>query len=171
MRKLLIVLGGILAAAISQQLVDEFKAWTPWLTRRLVMIAVCIAPTPAKERCTEEWLSHLEQMPGQIGQILASIGFISAGFWIQLESRDWKLQLSETWKNVRNHAVMYTFVASIVARVQLRRGLVWMGILREKPAVITPELNQAILLVLLIAVVALCQKSLFPTFPPESPAT
>jgi hypothetical protein len=171
MRKLLIVFSGILAAAVSQQLVDEFKAWTPWLTRTLVMIAARTAPRSAKERCTEEWLSHLEEIPGQIGKILAAVGFISAGWWIQLESRNWKERATKTLNNVRDQALMYTFIASIVVRTWLRRVLVWTGVLREKPTAISPELNQAILVVLLIAVIALCQKSLFPKFPPESPAT
>ena len=171
MRKLLIVFGGILAAAISQQLVDEFKAWTPRLTRTLLMIAARIAPTSAKERHAEEWLSHLEEIPGQIGKILAAMGFIGAGFWIQLESGSWKEQATETLKNVRNQAIMYAFFASILLRIWLRRGLVGIGILRDKPVVIPPELNQAVLVILLVVFVALCQKSLFPTLTPESPAT
>lgn len=170
MRKLLIVFSTILAATISQQLVDEFKAWTPWLTRKLVMIAAHIAPTSAKERCAEEWLSHLEEIPGQIGKILAAIGFIGAGFWIQLESRNWKERATEGLKYVRNQAVMYMFFATVLLRIWLRRGLAWFGVLHEKP-VTSPELNQAVLVVLLIAFVALCQKSLLSTFPPESPAT
>lgn len=171
MRKLLIVFGGILAAAISQQLVDEFKAWTPWLTRTLLMIAARIAPTSANERYAEEWSSHLEEIPGQIGKILAAMGFIGAGFWIQLESHNWKEQATGKLKNVRNQAVIYTFFASIVLRIWLRRGLVGIGILRDKPVVITPELNQAVLVILLVAFVAFCRELLFPTLPPESPAT
>src|SRR5215469_9793045 len=70
---------GIVAAASSKILADEFKAWRPRLTRELVALAVRRLPGEQRERYSEEWLSHVEEVPGEVGKVLASIGLLWAG--------------------------------------------------------------------------------------------
>jgi hypothetical protein len=82
--QLALVVGSILAASFSQQLADEFKAWTPWLTRRLVALAVRILPENERERYNEEWLSFVDEMPGQIGKAIVSVGLIFGSLGISL---------------------------------------------------------------------------------------
>jgi lipopolysaccharide/colanic/teichoic acid biosynthesis glycosyltransferase len=69
---------GVLATAFSQQLTDEFKAWIPWIVRNAIRRAVARLPEDQKDRFTEEWESHVNEVPGQIGKIYVALGFLSA---------------------------------------------------------------------------------------------
>src|ERR1700751_4821393 len=75
-----VILGvlGIIAAAVSRQLTDEFKAWTPWITRRLIRRAARRLPDEQRDRFEEEWLSHLNEIPGEVGKVIAALGFVRA---------------------------------------------------------------------------------------------
>jgi hypothetical protein len=72
-----LVASSILIAAFSRQLADEFKAWTPWLVRKLIAHAVRRLPVDRRERYGEEWSSHVEEIPGEIGKILVTLSL----FW------------------------------------------------------------------------------------------
>jgi hypothetical protein len=69
---------GIIATAASRQLADEFKAWTPWITEWLVRRAAHKLPEKQRDRCEEEWLSHIYETPGEVGKLIAAIGFLFA---------------------------------------------------------------------------------------------
>lgn len=70
--------GGIVVSALSQQLTDELKDWTPWVTEQLVRLAVSRLPKDRQERFGEEWRGHIIEVPGEIGRIIVSVGFIIA---------------------------------------------------------------------------------------------
>jgi hypothetical protein len=70
---------GIVAAASSKILADEFKAWVPGLIRKLLAFAVYRLPEERRERYSEEWSSYLTEMPGDIGTVLAALGLIWNG--------------------------------------------------------------------------------------------
>jgi len=78
---------GIFAAASSRILADEVKAWSPRLTKRLIALAVRRLPENQRERYSEEWLSFIEEIPGEIGKVVAALGLICAGVRIGLASR------------------------------------------------------------------------------------
>jgi hypothetical protein len=69
---------GIIAAAASRQLADEFKAWTPWIIERLIKRAVRKLPEDWRDRFEEEWLSHIHETPGEVGKLMAALGFLFA---------------------------------------------------------------------------------------------
>jgi hypothetical protein len=69
---------GIIAAAVSRQLADEFKAWTPWVTKLLIRRAVRKLPDEQKDRYEEEWLSHVNEIPGEVGKLVAAFGLFPA---------------------------------------------------------------------------------------------
>src|SRR4051812_40673019 len=75
---ILMAILGVLGAAFSRQLTDEFKAWTPWLVDRLIRRAVRNLPDSCRERLDEEWRSHVNEIPGQIGQLIVAFGFLTA---------------------------------------------------------------------------------------------
>ncbi len=75
---IIVFLGGIIAAAFSQQLTDEFKAWMPRIVRRVIRKAVNRLPEDQRERFEEEWRSHVDEVPGEIGKICVALGFLSA---------------------------------------------------------------------------------------------
>jgi hypothetical protein len=78
--------GGILAAALSNQIADEFKAWTPWLTRQLIQLWVSKIPTGiedrdgenVRDRYREEWTRLIEDTPGQIGKLVEAASLFKA---------------------------------------------------------------------------------------------
>lgn len=79
-RVVLLAVLGILAAAISRQLTDEFKAWTPWLIKRCIQRAVRQLPESLRERYTDEWQSHINEIPGEVGKLFEALGFLRASW-------------------------------------------------------------------------------------------
>ena len=51
---------------------DEFKAWAPWLTERLIDLAVAGLPEDQRSRYAEEWRSHVNDVPGDLSKIFAA---------------------------------------------------------------------------------------------------
>jgi hypothetical protein len=69
---------GVLGAALSRQCGDEFKAWVPWIVKLFLQRAIERLPENQRERYEEEWRSHLDQVPGEIGKLIVAIGLLSA---------------------------------------------------------------------------------------------
>lgn len=68
----------IIAGAVSQQLTSEFKEWTCWIVERLVRRSVRQLPRDERNRFSEEWRSHINETPGQIGKVVAALDFVRA---------------------------------------------------------------------------------------------
>jgi Bacterial sugar transferase len=75
---IIVLLWGVIAGAFSQQLTDEFKAWIPWIVRRVIRKAVARLPQNQRERFEEEWQSHIDEVPGEIGKIYVALGCLFA---------------------------------------------------------------------------------------------
>jgi hypothetical protein len=75
---ILAVILWLLGSAFSRQLTDEFKVWTPWLTDWLTQYAVRKLPENQRERFAEEWRSHINDTPGEIGKICVALGLLLA---------------------------------------------------------------------------------------------
>ncbi|MGA8610701.1 MAG: sugar transferase [Xanthobacteraceae bacterium] len=80
----IIILGilGLLGTAISRQMTDEFKAWTPWIIRHIIDCAVRMLPKNRRERFAEEWPSHVNDIPGDIGKLIFALGCVIAALEI-----------------------------------------------------------------------------------------
>jgi lipopolysaccharide/colanic/teichoic acid biosynthesis glycosyltransferase len=107
---------GVLAAALSQQLTDEFKAWIPWVVKHLVRRAVARLPEDQKDRFTEEWQSHVNEVPGQIGKIYVALGFLSAARQMASIHNSWYVQhpVSEVRIRLMDLACSVTFIFLLV---------------------------------------------------------
>lgn len=68
----------IFAACAAKVLADEFKAWAPFLTEKIIAVAVRAAPEHLRSRLAEEWLSHVNDTPGDLGKLYSALGFIWA---------------------------------------------------------------------------------------------
>jgi lipopolysaccharide/colanic/teichoic acid biosynthesis glycosyltransferase len=75
---LAVLLGGVLRMVLSRQLADEFKAWTPWVVEGFVKHAVSRLPEDQRKRFGEEWRSHVNAVPGEIGKFIVAFGFLMA---------------------------------------------------------------------------------------------
>jgi len=89
----------VFAAALSRLLAEEFGAWTPSIIRSLIKIAVARLPEMKRERFTEEWQSHVNDVPGRIGKLLVAVGFLKAAHKI-------------AWRDARDEA-LEAFVRTI----------------------------------------------------------
>ena len=69
---------GVLGAAISRQMTDEFKAWVPWMIRHIIDRAVRTLPEDQRQRFAEEWRSHVNEIPGDAGKLIVALGFLVA---------------------------------------------------------------------------------------------
>src|SRR5690349_15378191 len=74
----LVAILGVIGAACSRLLADETKAWLPWLTEWLIQRAVSRLPDNDRPRRDEEWRSHVNDTPGDLGKIFAAAGFCRA---------------------------------------------------------------------------------------------
>jgi hypothetical protein len=74
---MIVAVVGIFAAALSRQLTDEFEAWTQWIINHLVNRAVRRFAEEERSRFEEEWLAHVNELPGKIDKIIAALGFLS----------------------------------------------------------------------------------------------
>ena len=70
--------GAVLFAIIVRQSTDEFKAWTPRLTSRILELAVSKLPQEQRARMREEWAAHIDETPGEIGKWIEAAGFLSS---------------------------------------------------------------------------------------------
>jgi Bacterial sugar transferase len=68
----------ILRALLSRLLTEEIKEWTPWVVERTISSAVSMLPDRERERYEEEWRSHINELPGQLGKLYAACGFLVA---------------------------------------------------------------------------------------------
>jgi len=75
---LAVFLAATLGRAFSAMATDELKAWVPWITEWLVKRAVAVLPEERRERFEEEWRSHLDDVPGQIGKLIVALGLLTA---------------------------------------------------------------------------------------------
>jgi hypothetical protein len=68
----------LLGASVAKLLADEFKAWAPSIVEKIVSFAVRRAPQHLRERLAEEWRSHVNETPGDLGKLCVALGFIWA---------------------------------------------------------------------------------------------
>jgi hypothetical protein len=81
------VIGAIFVATMSRLLSDEFKAWGPCIIEHLICFAVRRLPAKYRKRFSEEWRSHITEVPGDIAKIIVAFGFIRASRAIRYRFR------------------------------------------------------------------------------------
>jgi hypothetical protein len=69
---------GTFGTALSGLLTKEFEAWIPWIIQHVIHRAVMRVPTAQRERFEEEWQSHVNEVPGEIGKLTVALGFLTA---------------------------------------------------------------------------------------------
>jgi hypothetical protein len=69
---------GILAAVLNRLSGGALRTWIPWFTQRLLDLAIKRLPEDQGERFGEEWASHINEVPGDVGKIAFAWGCVSA---------------------------------------------------------------------------------------------
>jgi hypothetical protein len=98
----------VIGAASSRLLADEFKAWLPSVIKHLIGWAVRSVPEDKRERYAEEWQSHIDETPGEIGKLIVGLGLLPAAWKLsrispkprarQIEEIVTALRYLERWK-------------------------------------------------------------------------
>ena len=68
----------IFVAALSRLLADDFRAWTPLVIERLILLAIAKLPKDQRGRFGEEWRSHIADTPGDLSKVVLAIGLTTA---------------------------------------------------------------------------------------------
>jgi exopolysaccharide production protein ExoY len=76
----LLGMAGLLGAAFSKVLAEELKAWRPSLVGKIIALAVRKLPSANRERFSEEWKSHINEIPGDVGKIVVACGCLTAAW-------------------------------------------------------------------------------------------
>lgn len=74
------VVTALAVSIVAAVLVAEIKAWGPWVIRSLIKFAVRRLPEDQRARFDEEWQSYVNEIPGQIGKLVAAAGFLIAAY-------------------------------------------------------------------------------------------
>lgn len=72
------VIVGVIAGVVAAILSDDILAWSPRLAERLVRFAAKRTPRHLQERCQQEWLADLSEIPGRFSKLLWAVGTIGA---------------------------------------------------------------------------------------------
>lgn len=73
-------IGAVVVAAFSKLAADELKAWTPRLVAAIVQCAIRILREDQRDRYAEEWRSHIDETPGEIGKLIVGLGLLAAAW-------------------------------------------------------------------------------------------
>jgi len=96
---------GVIAAFLLKWIADETRAWLPWCARRFFDLSLRLLPPSERERYSEEWLGHVESLPGT--------GFASAQFFLaalQIRGLVMKDVVVERCIHYRARAVWFGFL-------------------------------------------------------------
>lgn len=72
------VIVGVISGVVAAILSDDILAWSPRLAERLVRFAAKKTPPHLRERCQQEWLADLSEIPGRFSKLLWAVGTIGA---------------------------------------------------------------------------------------------
>jgi hypothetical protein len=101
----------LLTAVLTKIAAEEVEAWSPFIIRRLIKLAVSWLPENKRERFDEEWRSHVNEVPGRVGKVLSAAGFLLAAHNMALTFR--REHLYEGWL----HKV--TYFENVVSKIMM----------------------------------------------------
>lgn len=71
-------IGALFLTIVLAILTDEILAWSPRLAQYLVRISAKSLPPKLDKRMEEEWLAHMEEVPGKFSRLLFAVGTFRA---------------------------------------------------------------------------------------------
>ncbi len=74
----------VLTAAFSRVLAEEIVDLISWTNTSLINTAVAWLPKSRRARLSEEWQSHVNEVPGRIAKLFLALGFLTAAYRIAL---------------------------------------------------------------------------------------
>jgi hypothetical protein len=149
-------LTAILTAATVGLLVEEAKAMLPWLSDRMLRIAVKLLPNDRKERYFEEWASHLADIPGPISKLFFTSCLPLAALRIQFYFwSDSKRIKKTTSPHVRLYRLALLMLVALAIQVRLRKIMEWFGFSRPRTKILGID-YEVFTAAVLVAIICLC---------------
>jgi hypothetical protein len=149
-------LNEILAAVVVGVFVEEAKVMLPWLCQKSLGIAAKLLPSEHRERYTEEWASHLLDVPGPISKLLFTLWLPPAA--LQIRYFIWR----ESRRIVRNtqpylglYRLALLMLVILAVRCHLRKAMEWLGFSRPRTKILGID-SEVFTAVILAAIVCLC---------------
>ena len=139
----------------------------PWLSDRMLTVAVRLLPTDRKERYLEEWEGHLADVPGPISKLIFTLCLTLASLKIRYyfwsESKRVKPATSP-------HAGLYRLalfmLIDLAIQFRLRKTMEWFGFSRPRTKILGID-YEIFAAFVLVAIISLCQMP--PQLPSEQP--
>lgn len=88
----------VLTATLARVLAEEIAAWSPSIIQSLVKFAVHKLPSDRRECFSEEWQSHVNDVPGTIAKVLVAVGLLRAAY--EVSFRDGRAKFVSGWVEV-----------------------------------------------------------------------
>jgi lipopolysaccharide/colanic/teichoic acid biosynthesis glycosyltransferase len=125
----------LISALLSKLLADEFKAWSPAIVQHLVRYAVSRLPKDHQARYEEEWASHVNEVPGEVGKLLTAVGFLFAARRMAATDSEWPPvgDIAKRIFDVIGSAILLVYVLPLLPLIAL---VIW---LTSKSPVIVAE--------------------------------
>lgn len=105
------IIGTLVAALVW----TEFEAWSPRLCRSIAKLAARRCPASYRNRLEEEWLAHVQSIPGKLTPLLVAVGFLIASTRLNRDVRSSNL----TFARVRGTRRLLNFAISFPAIIVL----------------------------------------------------
>jgi hypothetical protein len=129
----------------------------PWLSDRVLSIAVRLLPDDRKARYIEEWSSHLVDVPGPISKLAFTLclplGALRIRYYLWSESKRIKRAASP-------HAGLYRLalfmLLGLAIQVRLRKVMEWFGFTRPRTKILGIDYD-VFAAFILVAVIWLCR--------------
>lgn len=112
-------IGALLGTILIGLVTDEVLCWIPRLSRRLIEASCRRLKNELGDRYREEWLAHLDDIPGRLGKLFFAVDTFRASYRIGLAHGQ------PAPKIVRAFATFVTFALLGILRVGLWATLVW----------------------------------------------
>lgn len=77
----------VIVAVMARLIADDIKAWIPRITDALIDRAVAKLPEDQRLRYAEEWRSHVNDVPGDLGKLFVAMHLVAAAGTMRRGSR------------------------------------------------------------------------------------
>ena len=83
------LISSVISSILGRIVADEISAYIPRWAASVVNIAVRLMPEDQRSRWREEWSGHISETNGALSKLTASLGFLSAAFWLRNDQLSW----------------------------------------------------------------------------------
>lgn len=112
----------LLSSLLSRVIGEELSAWVPRICGALVRYAVRRLPESQRRRFSEEWQSHINEVPGTIGKLFAAADFSRAAVSLGMSERH--KEAAQKWLHTAEHLKdSHSKVVAVLNRVVSIEGV------------------------------------------------